>query len=95
MSPAETTARLRRLADDWRKEERQLCEQFGNEIIPHSMRARRIKDTKALGAAVEMIERSIKLEQALKAMTKGYKSIPYAQWPAEMHLANEVLENSK
>ena len=95
MSPAETTARLRRLADDWRKEERQLCEQFGNEIIPHSMRARRIKDTKALGASVEMIERSIKLEQALKAMTKGYKSIPYAQWPAEMHLANEVLENSK
>ena len=95
MSPAETTARLRRLADDWRKEERQLCEQFGNEIIPHSMRARRIKDAKALGAAVEMIERSIKLEQALKAMTKGYKSIPYAQWPAEMHLANEVLENSK
>ena len=95
MSPAETTARLRRLADDWRKEERQLCEQFGNEIIPHSMRARRIKDTKALGAAVEMIERSIKLEQVLKAMTKGYKSIPYAQWPAEMHLANEVLENSK
>ena len=95
MSPAETTARLRRLADDWRKEERQLCEQFGNEIIPHSMRARRIKDAKALGAAVEMIERSIKLEQALKAMTKGYKSIPYAQWPAEMHLANEVLKNSK
>ena len=95
MSPAETTARLRRLADDWRKEERQLCEQFGNEIIPHSMRARRIKDTKALGAAVEMIERSIKLEQALKAMTKGYKSIPYAQWPAEMHFANEALEKSK
>ena len=95
MSPAETTARLRRLADDWRKEERQLCEQFGNEIIPHSMRARRIKDAKALGAAVEMIERSIKLEQALKAMTKGYKSIPYAQWPAEMHTANDALEKSK
>ena len=57
MSPAETTARLRRLADDWRKEERQLCEQFGNEIIPHSMRARRIKDTKAIDAAVDMIER--------------------------------------
>lgn len=65
MSPAETTARLRRLADDWRKEERQLCEQFGNEIIPHSMRARRIKDTKALGAAVEMIERLERVEKAL------------------------------
>ena len=95
MSPAETTARLRRLADDWRKEEKQLCEHFGNDIIPQSMRARIIKDTQAIDAAVKMIERSIKLEQALKAMTKGYKSIPYAQWPAEMHLANEVLENSK
>ena len=57
MSPAETTARLRRLADDWRKEEKQLCDQFGNEILPHSMRARRIKDTKAIDAAVEIIER--------------------------------------
>ena len=95
MSPAETTARLRRLADDWRKEEKQLCEHFGNDIIPQSMRARIIKDTQALAAAVEMIERSIKLEQALKAMTKVYKSVPYAQWPTEMHFANEVLENSK
>ena len=95
MNQAETVSRLRRLADDWRKEEKQLCEHFGNDIIPQSMRARIIKDTQALAAAVEMIERSIKLEQALKAMTKGYKSIPYAQWPAEMHLANEVLENSK
>ena len=36
-----------------------------------------------------------RLEQALKAMTKAYKSVPYAQWPAEMHFANEVLEESK
>jgi hypothetical protein len=49
----------------------------------------------AIDAAVEMIERSIKLEQALKAMTKVYKSVPYVQWPAEMHFANEVLEKSK
>ena len=49
----------------------------------------------AIDAAVEMIERSIKLEQALKALTKVYKSVPYAQWPAEMHFANEVLEKSK
>lgn len=49
----------------------------------------------AIDAAVEMIERSVKLEQALKAMTKTYKSVPYAQWPAEMHFANEVLEKSK
>ena len=42
-----------------------------------------------------MIERSVKLEQALKIMTKTYKSVPYAQWPAEMHFANEVLEESK
>ena len=57
MTPAETTSRLRRLAGDWRKEEKQLCEQLGSEIVPHSMRARKIKDTKAIGTAVEMIER--------------------------------------
>jgi hypothetical protein len=50
---------------------------------------------KAINAAIEMLERSAKTEQALKAMTKVYKSIPYAQWPTEMHLANEVLEKSK
>ena len=57
MSQAETVSRLRRLADDWRKEEKQLCEQFGNEIVPQSMRARMIRDTQAIDAAVEMIER--------------------------------------
>lgn len=57
MTPTETVSRLRRLTDDWRKEEKQLCEQLGSEIIPHSMRARRIKDTKAIDAAVEMIKR--------------------------------------
>ena len=36
-----------------------------------------------------------RLEEALKAMTKGYKSVPYAQWPPEMHTANVVPENSK
>ena len=36
-----------------------------------------------------------RLEQALKAMTKVYKSVPYAQWPTEMHFANEVLDKSK
>ena len=36
-----------------------------------------------------------RLEEALKAMTKGYKSVPYAQWPTEMHTANEALEESK
>lgn len=95
MTPAETVSRLRRLADDWCKEEKQLCEQLGNEIIPRSMRARRIRDAQAIDAAVEMIERSAELEQALQAMTKAYKSVPYAQWPAEMHFANEALEKSK
>ena len=33
-----------------------------------------------------------RLEEALKAMTKTYKSVPYAQWSTEMHFANEVLE---
>ena len=36
-----------------------------------------------------------RLEQALQAMAKTYKSVPYAQWPAEMHFANEVMEESK
>lgn len=40
-------------------------------------------------------ERIGQLEYALRAMTKGYKSVAYAQWPAEMHLANEVLGESK
>ena len=57
MTPTETVSRLRRLADDWRKEEKRLCEQFGNEIVPQSMRARMIRDTQAIDAAVEMIER--------------------------------------
>ena len=65
MTPAETTSRIRRLADDWRKEEKQLCEQLGNEIIPRSMRARRIKDTEAIDVAVEMIERADRVEKAL------------------------------
>ena len=69
MTPTETVSRLRRLANDWRKEEKHLCEQFGNEIIPHSMRARRIKDTKALEAAVDMIERTQELETAMREFT--------------------------
>ena len=36
-----------------------------------------------------------RLEQAVQAMTKGYKSVSYAQWPPEMHNANEALEKSK
>ena len=56
MNQAETVSRLRRLADDWRKEEKQLCEHFGNDIIPQSMRERIIKDTQAIATAVKMIE---------------------------------------
>lgn len=58
MSPAKVIARLRRLAEDWRREEARLCEQFGDVIAPQSMRARQIKDTQAIDAAVEMIERA-------------------------------------
>lgn len=36
-----------------------------------------------------------RLEQSLQAMTKAYKSVPYAQWPPEMHFAAEVLEETK
>lgn len=40
----------------------------------------------------KLLDRISKLERALYLMTKTYKSVPYAQWPAEMHFANEVLE---
>ena len=81
MTPAETVSRLRRLADDWRKEEKQLCEQFGSEIIPRSMRARRIKDTKAIDAAVEMIETMKQQGRVISAqpapsVPEGWKLVP-------------------
>lgn len=66
MTPTKVIARLRRLAKDWRYEEAQLCKQFGDVIAPQSMRAQRIKDTKAIDAAVEMIERMKKMEVALR-----------------------------
>ena len=66
MTPAEVIARLRRLAKDWRREEAQLCEQFGDMVVPQSMRARQIKDTQAIDAAIEMIERMGKMEAALQ-----------------------------
>ena len=66
MTPAEVIARLRRLAEDWRREEAQLCEQFGDVIATQSMRARQIKDTQAIDAAIEMIERMGKMEAALQ-----------------------------
>ena len=36
-----------------------------------------------------------RLRRALIVMTKGYKSVPYAQWSPEMHFAAEVLEETK
>ena len=70
MSPAKVIARLRRLAEDWRREEARLCEQFGDVIAPQSMRARQIKDTQAIDAAVEMIERMERLEFAAQNLVK-------------------------
>ena len=66
MTPTSVIARLRRLEDDWRHEEKRLCEQFGDAIHPQSMRARKIKDTQAIDAAVEMIERMEKMQSALR-----------------------------
>ena len=48
--------RLRRLAEDWRREERWLCEQFGGEVAPQSIRARQIKDTQAIEPTKEIYE---------------------------------------
>lgn len=66
MTTAKVIARLRRLAEDWRREEKRLCEQFGDVILPQSMRARQIKDTQAIDAAGEMIERMEKMQAALR-----------------------------
>ena len=82
MTPAETAAFLRRY-NEWRRDDEDIS-QFDV-----------CKIGEAIDAAVEMIERSIKLEQALKATAKLYKSVPYVQWPAQRHFANEVLEKSK
>ena len=70
MSPTKVIARLRRLAKDWRREEARLCEQFGAMVVPQSMRARQIKDTQAIDAAVEMIERMERIEAAAQNLAK-------------------------
>ena len=74
MTPTKTAAILRRLADDWRHEEAQLCKQFGDVIVPRSMRARRIKDTEAINAAVEMIERLEAAERQTLTLTDALRS---------------------
>lgn len=84
MTPNETTAILRKF-NEWRR-----TPGDGWREHPTSKEI-----TAAIDAAVEMIDRSVKLEQALQAMTKGYKSVSYAQWPPEMHFAAEVLEETK
>ena len=83
MTPTETTTILRQF-NEWLRGDRY-------DIAAPTTR----EMGEALDAAVEMIDHSAKLEQALQAMTKAYKSVPYAQWPAEMHFANEALEESK
>jgi hypothetical protein len=83
MTPTEVTTLLRQF-NEWRRSEDETVEQPDPREIGE-----------AIDAAIAMIERAGKTEQALKAMTKAYKSVPYAQWPAEMHFANEVLEKSK
>ena len=70
MTPAKAIARLRRLAEDWRREEARLCEQFGGVVVPQSMRARQIKDTQAIDAAVDMIERLEQIEAAAQNLVK-------------------------
>ena len=43
----------------------------------------------------ELKSQIAKLRNALICMTKPYKSISYAQWPAEMHLTLDVLEETE
>ena len=68
MTPTETAAILRQF-NEWRR-----APSDGWRGHPTSKEI-----TEAIDAAIEMIERTAKLEQALKVMTKGYTSIPYAQ----------------
>ena len=86
MTPTETATILRQF-NEWRRGDYEPSEQ------PEPPDPCEIGE--AIDAAVEMIERSIKLEQALKATAKLYKSVPYVKWPAQMHFANVVLEKSK
>ena len=96
MTPAKAIARLRRLAEDWRREESRLCEQFGVVVVPQSMRARQIKDTKAIDAAVEMIERAEKMESALEAvLNSGLLSGQYTIHAKMADLVCAALEKSK
>jgi len=81
MSPTEVATILRQF-NEWQRGDGPL------DYVPSGL-------INAIDAAIEMIDRSVKLEQALQALTKTYKSVPYAQWPPEMHFANEVLEKSK
>ena len=94
MTPAKAIARLRRLAEDWRREEVQLCKQFGDVIAPQSMRARRIKDTKAIDAAVEMIERMKKMEAALRIAVRQ-NSHDMLMTGSQLRQCESALEKSK
>lgn len=60
--------------------------------LVHELEAALAKAEKEIQRKQERIGR---LEYTLRAMTKSYKSVAYAQWPPEMHLANEVLEDTQ
>ena len=92
MTPAKTAAILRRLANDWRYEEAQLCKQIGDVIVPRSMRARRIKDTEAIDAAVEMIER---MERDLRLIAETDPIDAALDPQRAIRVARAALEKSK
>ena len=48
--------RLRRLLDDWKHEDQELCEKAGDVIVPRSMRARKIKDAESLAAMLDLLD---------------------------------------
>ena len=42
-----------------------------------------------------LLERIERLEKALANLARGYKSVPYAQWPTEIHEAFDLLGELK
>lgn len=48
-------ARLGSLLRDWMREEQNLRSHYGEEVLPGSMRARRLKDADALGRALQYL----------------------------------------
>ena len=109
MTPAETTTILRQF-NEWRRDTSNwppspmLIEKAIDAAIAmierlEAAEADAFEQSRLNGMGSEreaaLMAKIDRLRQALMAMTKSYKSVPYAQWSPEMHFAAEVLEETK